>query len=145
MENAFSGIAHWAESIFLHLGLEAAWLGVLSLLMFVASIVVVPFVIRTMPADYYCLNRPAKIRRHPLVELVLMGIKNAVGAVLVLIGIAMLVLPGQGLLTMVLGVALVDFPGKKAFERRLLKNPSISTSLNWLRRRLGQSEFRLDC
>lgn len=145
MENAVTGLAHLVESMIHHLGIEAAWLGVLSLVMFLASIVIVPFVIQTMPADYYCLNRPSKIRRHPLIELGLMVIKNVAGAVLILAGFAMLFLPGQGILTMVLGVALVDFPGKKSFERRLMKNHKISGSLNWLRRRMGKAEFQLEC
>jgi hypothetical protein len=56
----------------------------------------------------------------------------------VLTGIAMLVLPGQGLLTMLIGLSLVDFPGKRAFERKIISLPIISLTINRLRERFGQ-------
>ena len=40
------------------------------------------------------------------------GLRNAVGLVLVTAGLAMLVLPGQGIITLLVGIILMDFPGK---------------------------------
>ena len=60
---------------------------------------------------------------------------NIIGCGLILAGLVMLFLPGQGILTLVMGLLLVDYPGKFRLERRLVKTPAILNSLNWLRRK----------
>lgn len=112
------------------------WLAGLSLLMFVVTLVVFPLVIIYLPEDYFVRDRrdPARqTRRHPAVWLVLTILKNILGVALVAAGLAMLVLPGQGLLTMLIGVTLVNFPGKFALERRIVSRPSMAKTLNRIR------------
>ncbi len=65
-------------------------------------------------------------------------IKNAVGTMLLAAGIAMLVLPGQGILTILAALALLNFPGKRTLEMWILHRPSILRTVNWLRRRAHQ-------
>ena len=62
-------------------------------------------------------------------------LKNALGLLLLACGIVMLVIPGQGLLTMLIGLMLMDFPGKRRLEARLVAVPSVRRSINWLRER----------
>ena len=122
------------------------WLGGLSLLMFVVTLVVFPLVIIHLPEDYFVRDRrdPARqTRRHPAVWLVLTILKNALGVILVAAGAAMLVLPGQGLLTMLLGVTLVNFPGKFALERRIVSRPSVANTLNRIRESAGRARLEL--
>jgi hypothetical protein len=69
--------------------------------------------------------------------------KNALGAVFVLAGIAMLVLPGQGLLTILIGLLLVDFPGKRKLERRLIGRPRLLKFVNGMREKRGRPPFDL--
>ena len=38
--------------------------------------------------------------------------RNVVGAIVVLAGLIMLVTPGQGILTIIAGLAIMDFPGR---------------------------------
>jgi UPF0716 family protein affecting phage T7 exclusion len=64
-------------------------------------------------------------------------LKNLIGAVLLVGGIAMLVLPGQGLLTMLLGLSLINFPGKFWLERKLIQRRAVHRSVNWIRRKGG--------
>ncbi len=64
--------------------------------------------------------------------------KNALGYLFVLMGIAMLVLPGQGILTIMIGVTLLDFPGKYRLERWLVSRRPVLRSINWLRRCAGR-------
>jgi hypothetical protein len=64
--------------------------------------------------------------------------KNLLGILLALAGLVMLVVPGQGLLTLVAGLMLVDFPGKYRLERWLATRPPVWRSINWLRRRAGR-------
>ncbi len=50
----------------------------------------------------------------------------------------MLVLPGQGILTLLLGIALTDVPGKWKLMRILARRPNVMKALNWMRERAGQ-------
>jgi hypothetical protein len=60
-----------------------------------------------------------------------------------LAGVAMLVLPGQGLLTLLMGFLLVDFPGKYRLERWLFARPIVRRPINWLRHRAGRVPLQL--
>ena len=76
-----------------------------------------------IPADYFRRDRrgpTAWRKRHPALRLAVLILKNALGAVLVLGGVIMLFMPGQGLLTIFLGIVLMDFPGKFRLERYLI-------------------------
>jgi hypothetical protein len=60
-------------------------------------------------------------------------IKNIIGYALILGGLLMLVLPGQGLFTIFIGLILSNYPGKYKLERKLISIPSIFKMVNWLR------------
>jgi hypothetical protein len=64
--------------------------------------------------------------------------RNALGVLLVLLGIAMLLLPGQGLITLLVGVLLVDFPGKQRLVQRLLGRPKALKVVNKMREKHGK-------
>jgi len=122
------------------------WLGGMSLVMFVVTLVVFPLVVIYLPKDYFVRHRrdPAhQTRQHPAAWLTLTILKNICGAVLILAGLAMLVLPGQGLLTMLIGVTLVNFPGKYALERRIVSRPSVAKTLNRIREIAGRQHLEL--
>ena len=67
-------------------------------------------------------------------SILLMGLKNLLGFTLVLAGVAMIFLPGQGVLTIVVGLGLMNFPGKYKLERRLIRIPAVHLSINWMRK-----------
>jgi len=69
--------------------------------------------------------------------------RNAVGGVLLLAGVAMLVLPGQGLLTLFAGLLLTDLPGKRRAELALLRRRPIRAGVDALRRRASAPRLRL--
>ena len=129
-------LRHWVHGL-VH---PKVWLavGVVSVLAFVATAVLVPLALVRMPKDYFL--REEGPRRTPLVLFVL---KNVLGVVLVLVGIAMLVLPGQGLITVALGLGLVDFPGRRRFELAVIGRPAVLKSINALRRKVGREPLDL--
>ena len=115
-------------------------LGVVSAAMFFLTLAAVPWLVVRVPADYFTRDTRPPLRwsrLHPVARLFLLLAKNLAGAVLVGVGAVMLVLPGQGVLTILLGVMLLDFPGKYALERRLAGYPAVLKAMNWLRRRAG--------
>jgi len=115
-----------------------------SLVAFVGSLIAVPWLIGRMRADYFITHRQeveARHRRHPAVAALIWLLRNGFGLCLVAAGIAMLVLPGQGLLTILIGLCLMDFTGKRCLIDRLAGNTHIQRALNWVRRQRGRPEF----
>ena len=53
----------------------------------------------------------------------------------------MLILPGQGVLTIITGLIFLDYPGKFKFERLLVRNKLILNSMNWIRRKLNKPDL----
>ena len=115
-------------------------LGVGSAVMLVISAMLIPVLIARLPADFYVENnhRRRVFQDRPLMRILFLAVKNVLGSVLLVAGVAMLVLPGQGILTVLAALALLDFPGKRALELRILHQPSVLKSINWLRRRSGR-------
>ncbi len=115
---------------------EALWasLGLLSLGLFLVSLLVFPLIIIFLPHDYFVRPEAGFSTLNPL-RMLLRLIKNAFGCVLILAGILMLFLPGQGLLSIFLGISLINFPGKRRLEIRLLKFQSVRRSVAWVRRK----------
>ena len=122
------------------------WVGVLSALTLVVSVVAVPIVVRRMPSDYFLENsvKADLIReQHPLLRVFFHLLKNLVGGILVIGGILLLLTPGQGILTIMIGLMLMDFPGKRALEIRLVSMRPLNRAINWMRRRGGKPPLEL--
>jgi len=65
--------------------------------------------------------------------------QNLFGFVLVIVGLVMSIpgIPGQGLLTVLIGLMLLDFPGRRRLEKALARRPSILATMNRIRARFG--------
>ncbi len=126
--------------------LQWAWIVVpVSMVMFVGTLFLIPILLIRLPADYFISDSVRGWHgRHPRVHWTWVIGKNLIGMILLGSGIAMLVLPGQGLLTILLGIVLMDFPGKRRLERRLIQYKPLSQSANWLRRRYDRPPFELE-
>jgi hypothetical protein len=122
------------------------WLGALSVVTFVGTLVALPLVVARLPPDYFThVQRPfhrRHIRSTGARVLWRLG-KNLLGMVIVLTGVAMLLLPGQGILTILIGLMLLDFPGKRRLERRLVQQPSVERALNWMRAKAQQPALEI--
>lgn len=109
-----------------------------SLFVFVVSLSLIPWLIVRIPPDYFVRppgHRSSLSGYNPLVVAVLRIARNVLAIILILIGLLLLVLPGQGLLTIFLGLVISDFPGKHRLVNWLVAHPSICRPMNWLRRR----------
>lgn len=114
----------------------AEWLVIISVLGFFASLLLMPVFVARIPVDYFCYShrsdRPQE-HSHPLVHLLMLVLKNVLGAVLVLSGIIMLFTPGQGVITLLAGLLIMNYPGKYALERWIIRRPHVLPAVNWLR------------
>jgi hypothetical protein len=129
-------------------GLDASvvwWLFAISLVLLLATPVVVGWIVVRLPVDYFTAKRrepAAFFSDHPVWRPVVLVVKNLLGVLLVVAGVLMLFVPGQGILTIVMGVLLLDFPGKFRLERWLVTRRAVWRPINWLRRRAGREAFQ---
>lgn len=121
-----------------------AWLFAGSIASLVLCALLLPVVVVRLPADHFSRRRPAAPWPRTVWNWLWHIAKNLIGVVFVLAGFAMLFLPGQGLLTMLIGLLLLDFPGKRGLERRLVARPAILRLLDAMRARRGRPPLELD-
>ena len=121
-------------------------------LIFIASFLInlgiVSVILVKLPADHFSKNRKTKFwhGRRPLLNAAKVIGKNILGVFLVVLGIVLSLpgVPGQGLLTILLGIMLLDFPGRERLEQKLLSKPSIVNTINRLRERFGKPPLVLN-
>jgi hypothetical protein len=114
----------------------------------VLSLALATAVVVGWPADRFKGEGPtlAGKDQHVIVRAVGLLGRNLAGAVLVVLGAIMAVpgVPGQGLLTMLIGLTLLSFPGKRRLERRLIRMPPVQRGVNRLRARFARPPLELD-
>jgi hypothetical protein len=146
MREGLGHVKAWIAAAARSGGLWAA-LG-LSIGLAVVSLVVAGAVVVTWPPDRFRHGAPSSfMAAHPPALRVLGHIgKNVAGVVLFLLGVIMALpgVPGQGVLTMIIGLTLVDFPGKLGVERRLVSRPFVLRRLNALRHRFKRPALELE-
>ena len=115
---------------------------------FCGSLAVISFILVRVPPTYFQESHPRDfwVGRHAAIRWVGVMAKNLLGIVLVLLGILMAIpgVPGQGVLTILLGVMLLDFPGKRQLEHKLVSRPMILEKINRLRYKFSKPPLVLD-
>ena len=106
-------------------------IGIVSITMFVGTLAAIPWLVRRLPADYFVRPPP----KHSLPKKIA---RNVIGFALIAAGIAMLVLPGQGIITVLIGLSIVDLPIKHRIVRWLLQQPKIQHGVQRLRSKAGK-------
>lgn len=124
-------------------------LGVLLFLVtFSLNLAIVSFVLVKIPANYFSKDHsPAFLSgRPPVIRYLGVVGKNLLGVLLVALGIVLSLpgVPGQGLLTILLGIMLLDFPGRGSLEHKLVSRPTVFKTINKLRHRFGKPSLVLD-
>ena len=111
-------------------------IGISSIFIFLISILGISWFVAQIPEDYFLLSKRQTSKwqqQKPILRFVVVVAKNILGLSLIIGGLLMLVLPGQGLLTIITGLLLVNYPGKYKLEQKLVLMPSIYKALNWIR------------
>jgi hypothetical protein len=139
MQTDIFGLITWQSVLF----------GVLLFLVtFAISLAIVSFIMVKIPAEYFRKDTPRDLwsDKHPVVRFLGVFVKNLLGLLLVALGIVMSIpgVPGQGILTILLGIMLLDFPGKRDLEYRLVSRPRVLNTINKLRHRFGKDSLVLD-
>ena len=134
MDGLFATVQQWIPVDVLY-GLALA-----SVIGFIGSLIAIPLILVRLPADYFDTRTPRHWMKdhHPVLRLLGVVVKNVVGVGFVLAGFAMLFLPGQGLLTILIGVSLMDFPKKRALEAKMVGQPTLLGVINAMRHKFGK-------
>lgn len=114
------------------------WISCVSAAMFVGSLLLIPWLVGHAPRDYFT--------REPRKHVGVLGwvtkiALNVLGVALMAAGLAMLVLPGQGLLMVLLALSLLDIPGKHRLIQRIVQKPPVWRGLTYLRERAHKEPF----
>jgi Putative transmembrane protein (PGPGW) len=139
MDGLFETVQQWIPVDVL-IGLTVA-----SAIGFVGSLIAIPMILVRLPADYFDTRTPRHWMKdhHPVLRLSGLIVKNIVGIVFLLAGFAMLFLPGQGVLTMLIGISLMDFPKKRELEAKMVGQPTVLGVINSMRQKFGKPPLTL--
>jgi len=120
---------------------RVALFALIFLVTLLVSLGVVLLVLLRLPEAYFTSpRRPFMGGAHLVLRISLLILKNLAGVAVVAAGILMSLpgVPGQGFLTILIGLMLVDFPGKYRFERALIRRPAVHRVINRVRLRFGR-------
>ena len=119
------------------------WGSLGSFALLIVGLVIAPLAVARLPVDYFQHPRspPVPLSQQPGAAVLKTGLRNIAASVVIVAGIAMLVLPGQGLLTIVVGVLVSDFRWKRTLLDRLVSRRGIQHALNLLRKGMGKPSF----
>lgn len=133
-------IIHQWVSIDVLIGLTVA-----SIIGFIASLVAIPWILIRLPSDYFDVRIPRYWMKehHPILRIIGLIVKNLVGFVFLIAGFLMLFLPGQGLLTMLIGISLLDFPNKRKLEAKIIGKPALLNIINAMRHKFNKPPLTL--
>ena len=139
MEDLYATVQQWIPVDVL-IGLTVA-----SVIGFIGSLIAIPLILVRLPADYFDTRTPRHWMKdhHPMLRLLGLVLKNVIGVVFLLAGVAMLFLPGQGLLTMLIGISLMDFPKKRELEAKMVGQPTVLGVINSMRQKFGKPPLTL--
>ena len=106
-----------------------------SLITSFGTVAALPFIIARIPDDYFIRPVSSLPRRGSTspVRLLYLIVKNLVGIVFIIAGVIMLFIPGQGILTILIGIMLMNFSGKRLLALRIIRRPTVIRAINWMR------------
>nr|ALS89307.1 putative membrane protein (DUF2157) [uncultured bacterium] len=139
----------YLSEFFSSLSLRSVLLGVgIFVVTFAINLAIVSWILVKIPADYFKSKRKGKFLgdKPPVVRVLAIVGKNLLGVLLVLLGVVLSIpgVPGQGLLTILLGVMLLDFPGRRRFESWLVNRPTVYKAINKLRHKFSKPPLERD-
>ena len=119
---------------------------IISGISFIASIVGSTMLLMSLPADYFRTRKRVRRIKNPVFRICLSSLKNLFGGLLVVAGVFLSLpgIPGQGILTILTGLVISDFPGKRRLERRLVRLPVVLSAANQIRSRFKRPPLVLD-
>ena len=127
-------------------GKNAWWIFGISIIMVIASLVLIRYLILWLPADYFLRDdQPSDANQHPTLRVVMVVLRNILGILFVLMGLIMVLpgIPGQGILTLLIGLSLMDFPGKRRLQLKIISQRVVLNAVNAIRMKSNKPPLQL--
>ena len=139
----------WLSEFWASLTLGKIALGVgLFILSFGLSLAAIGLVMVKIPENYFSSHYQRDFMPDSpfLVRWGAVILKNVLGVLLILLGIVLSLpgVPGQGLLTILLGLIMLDIPGKRPLEAKIIQRPAVLAAINNLRAKYNKPPLILD-
>ena len=114
---------------------------IISVASLVGSILFCTLAIAYLPFDYFLSKKRESRIKQPVLRIALQCLKNLLAVVLIIVGIIMFLTPGQGLLTILIGIIISDIPGKRRLEHRIIRSGTVFSAANFIRSRFKRPLF----
>ena len=112
------------------------------------SMLVIGVLLVNLPATFFLDSHSREFweDRHPALKWTARIAKNLLGLLVIAFGVLLSLpgVPGQGLLTILVGIILLDFPGKRRLERAIVSRRAIRRRIDQLRAKFGKRPLVLD-
>jgi len=131
----FDGLTTWLHQ---HSGFIVI-LGAVAFVVLLTTLLATPWILARLPSDYF--SHTPSISPRSLSNTIISIIRTVAGTLLIFLGLAVILTPVPGIVLMVLGLALCDFPGKHKLLVRLVRLPSVLSFLNWIREKSNKPPF----
>lgn len=125
---------------------KIAWGVLFSIVTIIASYGLIVIGMIKIPADYFSSNYVPDIGadKHFSRRWATFIIKNVVGFLLIIAGVVMIFTPGPGVPTILLGLIMMDIPGKRPLEAKLIQRPMVLSAVNDLRAKYNKPPLVMD-
>jgi len=143
----FSGIWEWLARFWESLTWSRIIWGLsFTVITIIASYGLIVIGMIKIPADYFSSTYVKEINRdtHFSLRWAAFLVKNIIGFLLIIAGVIMIFTPGPGVPTILLGLIMMDIPGKRPLEAKLIKRPMVLSAVNDLRARYNKPPLILD-
>ena len=143
----FSGIWEWLVGFWYSLTWgKIAWGLLFTIVGMIASYGLIVIGMIKIPADYFSSSyvKEVNLDNHFSIRWAVFIIKNTIGFLLVIAGIIMIFTPGPGVPTILLGLIMMDIPGKRPLEAKLIQRPMVLSAVNDLRAKYNKPPLKMD-
>ena len=125
---------------------KIAWGLLFTVITIIASYGLIVIGMIKIPADYFSSTYVREINsdKHFSIRWAAFLVKNTVGFLLLIAGIIMIFTPGPGVPTILLGLIMMDIPGKRPLEAKLINRPMVLSAVNDLRAKYNKPPLIMD-
>lgn len=130
------------DALTLWLSMHAGFIvivGSITFALLAATLFATPWLLAQLPFDYFLIkppNAPSSV-----LGTIISVVRTIAGTLVVFVSFAIMLTPGPGLILLVFGLALCDFPGKHNLLIKLVSQPNVLSALNWIRKKSNKPPF----
>lgn len=122
------------------------WVSTISFITFLGTLISLPLIIVRLPSDYFIADKNLARRfcqDKPVLRIIMIVLKNVFGIIFLILGFFMLFIPGQGVITMLIGYSMLDFVNMRGPVYKIVRRPAVYNFINKVRERANKESIQL--